>query len=186
MFTFSSIAALCALVENAYKAGSGAPGRAYGVERLKTRYEFSDRAAQLYAAAVLAENAATSARAVQTNAERLLGTWKATGSSSLADVGYGGNALSTRVEEWTFNDDLTYTYSLERMTSLMGPYGSLARPSSTRESGIWAPPDRYSAELVILLLKDGWSDRTIRVDWMGSSDDRPTVCRIDFAQFQRF
>ena len=63
---------------------------------------------------MLGSNSDNSASIVRTNAERLIGTWRATGGSVLADLGYGGNALSSRIEEWNFADDLTYTYRLEK------------------------------------------------------------------------
>ena len=86
---------------------------------------------------MLGSNSDNSASIVRTNAERLIGTWRATGASSLADLGYGGNALSSRIEEWNFADDLTYTYRLEKQISFMSPYGSMVRPSSTSEGGLW-------------------------------------------------
>ena len=109
----------------------------------------------MYAGTALGSNSDNSVSIVRTNAERLIGTWRATGGSSLANLGYGGNALSSRVEEWNFADDLTYTYRLERQTSLMSPYGSIVRPSSTSEGGFWAPPDRTGPQINILLLRDG-------------------------------
>ena len=128
MYTFTSVAALCGLLE---QAGPGDTGRTKFVDVLKTTFEFGDRAAHLYAGTVLGSNSDNSASIVRTNAERLIGTWRATGASSLADLGYGGNALSSRIEEWNFADDLTYTYRLEKQISLMSPYGSMVRPSST-------------------------------------------------------
>jgi hypothetical protein len=186
MYTFTNVAALCGVLEQAYAAGPGETGRTKFVDVLKTRYEFEDRAAQLYAETVLGSNSDNSAGIVRTNAERLMGTWRATGGSVLADVGYGGNALSSRVEEWNFADDLTYTYRLERQTSLMSPYGSIVRPSSTSESGLWVPPDRTGPQIEVLLLRDGTDGRTVLVDWLGSDDNRPMKCRIDFTGFDRF
>ena len=142
MYTFTSIAALCRLLEQAYHAGPGEAGRTKFVDALKKTFEFGDRAAHLYAGTVLGSNSDNSAGIVWTNAERLIGAWRATDASSLADIGYGGNTLSSRMEEWNFADDLTYTYRLERQISLMSPYGSIVRPSSTSEGGLWVPPDR--------------------------------------------
>jgi hypothetical protein len=186
MYTFTSVAALCGLLERAYQAGPGETGRATFVDALKTTYEFGDHAAHLYAETVLGSNLDNSAGIVRTNAERLIGTWRATGASSLADLGYGGNALSSRIEEWNFADDLTYTYRLERQTSLMSPYGSIVRPSSTSEGGLWVPPDRTGLQIEILLLRHGTDGRKVEVDWLGSDDDRPMQCRIDGTRFQRF
>ena len=186
MFTFKSVAALCGLLEGAHQAGPGETGRTTLVDTLKTTCEFGDGAAHLFAETVLGSNSDNSAAIVRTNAERLIGTWRATGGSSLADLGYGGNALSSRVEEWYFDDHLTYTYRLERQTSLMSPYGSIVRPYSTSESGMWAPPDRTRPQMEILLLRDGTDGRTVFVDWLGSDDDRPMECRIDFTRFRRF
>ena len=186
MYTFTNVAALCELLEQAYHAGPGEIGRTKFVDTLKTRYEFGDRAAHLYAETVLGSNTDNSASMVRTNAERLIGTWRATGASSLADLGYGGNALSSRIEEWNFADDLTYTYRVERQTSLMSPYGSIVRPSSTSEGGFWAPPDQTGPQINILLLRDGTNGLEVMVDWLGSDDDRPMECRIDFTRFQRF
>jgi hypothetical protein len=185
MYTFTNVAALCGLLERAYQAGPGETGRMTFVDALKTRYEFGDSAANLYADTVLGSNSDNSAGIVQRNAERLIGKWRATGASSLADLGYGGNALSSRVEEWDFADDLTYTYRLERQTSLMSPYGSIVRPSTTSEGGLWVPPDRTGPQIEILLLRDGTDGRTVEVDWLGSDDDRPTQCRIDYTTFLR-
>ena len=185
MYTFRSVAALCGLLEQAYHASPGETGRTKFVDALKTTYEFGDRAAHLYAETVLGSNSDNSASIVRTNAERLIGTWRATGGSVLADLGYGGNALSSRMEEWNFADDLTYTYRLEKQISLMSPYGSMVRPSSTSESGMWAPPDRTGPQINILLLRNGTDDRELLVDWRGSDDDRPVECRIDFTRFQR-
>ena len=186
MYTFTSVAALCGLLERAYHAGPGETGRTQFVDALKTTYEFEDRAAHLYAGTVLGSNSDNSAGIVRTNAERLIGTWRATGASSLADLGYGGNALSSRMEEWNFADDMTYTYRLERQTSLMSPYGSMVRPSSTSEGGLWVPPDRIGPEIGVLLLRDGTDDRKAVVDWLGSDDDRPMQCQINGTRFQRF
>ena len=186
MYTFTSVAALCGLLERAYQAGPGETGRMTLVEALKTTYEFEDSAAHLYAETVLGSNLDNSADIVRTNAERLIGTWRATGASSLADIGYGGNALSSRMEEWNFADDLTYTYRLEKQTSLMSPYGSIVRPSSTSEGGLWVPPDRTGPEIDILLLRDGTDDRKAVVDWLGSDDDRPMQCLINGTRFLRF
>jgi hypothetical protein len=186
MYTFKSVAALCGLLEQAYQAGPGEIGRTAFVGTLKTRYEFQDSAAQLYAQTVLGSNSEDSANIVRTNAERLIGTWRATGASTLADLGYGGNALSSRMEEWNFADDLTYTYRLERQTSLMSPYGSIVRPSSTSEGGLWVPPDRTGLQIEILLLNHGTDGRKVEVDWLGSDDVRPMECRIDGTRFQRF
>jgi len=185
MYTFTNVAALCELLEWAYQVGPGETGRTEFGAKLKTRYEFGDRAAHLYAETVLGSNSDNSASIVRTNAERLIGTWRATGASSLADLGYGGNALSSREEEWNFADDLTYTYRLERQTSLMSPYGSIVRPSSTSEGGLWVPPDRTGPQINILLLAHGTDGRKARVDWLGSDDDRPMQCRIDGTRFQR-
>ena len=185
MYTFKSVAALCGLLERAHQAGPGETGRTQFVDALKTTYEFEDGAAHLYAETVLGSNSDNSAGIVRTNAERLIGTWRATGASSLADIGYGGNALSSKVEEWTFFDDLTYRYSLERQTSFMSPYGSVVRPSSTSESGLWAPPDRIGARIDILLLPDGLEDRSVMVDWLGSTEASPTECSLDFTKFRR-
>lgn len=186
MYTFTNVAALCGFLERAYQAGPGETGRTAFVAALKTRYEFGDRAAQLYAETVLGSNSDKSAGIVRTNAERLIGTWRATDASSLADLGYGGNALSSREEEWNFADDLTYTYRLEKQTSLMSPYGSIVRPSSTSEGGLWVPPDRTGPQIQILLLCHGTDGRKVVVDWLGSQDDRPMECRIGSTRFQRF
>ncbi len=186
MYTFTSVAALCGLLEQAYHAGPGETGRTKFVDALKTTYEFGDRAAQLYAETVLGSNSDNSASIVRTNAERLIGTWRATGASSLADLGYGGNALSSRIEEWNFADDLTYTYRLEKQISLMSPYGSMVRPSSTSEGGLWVPPDRTGPQIDILLLSDGTDGRKAMVDWLGSDDDRPMQCQINGTRFMRF
>src|SRR5882757_1378282 len=186
MYTFTSVAALCGLLEQAHHAGRGETGRTKFVDALKTTFEFGDRAAHLYAGTVLGSNSDNSASIVRTNAERLIGTWRATGASSLADLGYGGNALSSTMEEWNFADDMTYSYRLEKQISVMSPYGSMVRPSSTTEGGVWAPPDRTGQQINILLLRDGTDDREVMVDWLGSDDDRPMQCRIDFTRFQRF
>jgi hypothetical protein len=186
MYTFKSVAALCGLLEQAYQAGPGETGRTAFVAVLKTTFEFEHNAALLYAETALGSNSENSAGIVQRNAERLIGTWRATGASSLADVGYGGNALSSRMEEWNFADDLTYTYRLERQTSLMSPYGSIVRPSSTSEDGMWVPPDRTGPQIEILLLRDGTNGRTVEVNWLDSDDLRPMQCRIDGTRFQRF
>ena len=186
MYTFTSVAALCGLLEQAYHAGPGETGRTKFVDTLKTTFEFGDSAARLYAETALGSNSDNSADIVRTNAERLIGTWRATGASSLADLGYGGNALSSRIEEWSFADDLTYTYRLEKQISLMSPYGSIVRPSSTSEGGLWVPPDRTGPQIDILLLRDGVVGREAVIDWLGSDDDRPMECRIDGTRFQRF
>src|SRR6476660_6372701 len=186
MYSFKSVAALCGLLEQAYHAGPGETGRTKFVDVLKTTFEFGDRAAHLFAGTALGSNSDNSASIVRTNAERLIGTWRATGGSSLADLGYGGNALSSRTEEWNFADDLTYTYRLERQTSLMSPYGSIVRPSSPRAGGLWVPPDRTGPQIDILLLPDGADSRKVEVDWLGSNDNRPMECRIDGTRFQRF
>ena len=186
MYTFTSVAALCGLLEQAYHAGPSETGRTKFVDTLKTTYEFGDRAAQLYAETVLGSNSDNSASIVRTNAERLIGTWRATGASSLADIGYGGNALSSREEEWNFADDLTYTYRLEKQISLMSPCGSMVRPSSTSEGGLWVPPDRTGPQINILLLCHGTDGRKAMVDWLGSDDDRPMQCRINGTRFLRF
>jgi hypothetical protein len=186
MYTFTSIAALCRLLEQAYHAGPGETGRTKFVDALKKTFEFGDRAAHLYAGTVLGSNSDNSAIIVRTNAERLIGTWRATGASSLADLGYGGNALSSRMEEWNFADDLTYTYRLEKQISLMSPYGSMVRPSSTSEGGLWVPPDRTGPQINILLLRDGTDGRKAMVDWLGSDDDRPMQCLINGTRFLRF
>src|SRR2546423_15260640 len=119
MYTFTSVAALCGLLERAYHAGPGETGRTTLVAALKATYEFEDRAANLYAETVLGSNSDNSAGIVRTNAERLIGRWRASGASSLADIGYGGNALSPKVEEWNFAAELTHTYRLAKQTSLM-------------------------------------------------------------------
>ena len=186
MYTFTNVAALCGLLERAYEAGPGEPGRTTLVAALKTRYEFEDRAAHLYAETVLGSNSDNSAGIVRTNAERLIGTWRATGASSLADIGYGGNALSSREEEWNFADDLTYTYRLEKQISFMSPYGSMVRPSSTSEGGLWVPPDRTGPQINILLLAHGTDGRKAMVNWLGSDDDLPMQCQINGTRFQRF
>ena len=186
MYTFTNVAALCGLLEQAYHAGPGETGRTKFVDVLKTRYEFGDRAAQLYAGTVLGSNSDNSAGIVRTNAERLIGRWRATDASSLADLGYGGNALSSRIEEWNFADDLTYTYRLEKQISFMSPYGSMVRPSSTSEGGLWVPPDRAGPQIDILLLRDGMDDQKAGVDWLGSDDNRPMQCRINGTRFLRF
>ena len=185
MYKFRSVADLCGLLEQAYHAGPGETRLTKFVYVLKTTLEFGDHAAHLYAETVLGSNSDKSVSIVRTNAERLIGTWRATGGSPLANLGYGGNALSSRVEEWNFADDLTYTYRLERQTSLMSPYGSIVRPSSTSEGGFWAPPDQTGPQINILLLRDGTDGRELLVDWRGSDDDRPMECRIDFTRFQR-
>ena len=185
MYTFKSVAALCGLLEGAHQAGPGETGRTTLVDTLKTTFEFGDGAAHLYAGTLLGSNSDNSAAIVRTNAERLIGKWRATGASSLADIGYGGNALSSRVEEWYFADDMTYNYRLEKQTSLMSPYGSIVRPYSTSEFGIWAPPDQTGLQIDILLLRDGTDGREVTVDWLGSDDDRPMECRIDGTRFQR-
>ena len=186
MYTFTNVAALCGLLERAYQAGPGETGRTAFVGALKTRYEFEDTAAHLYAETVLGSNSDNSANIVRTNAERLIGSWRATGASSLADIGYGGNALSSRMEEWNFADDLTYTYRLERQTSLMSPYGSIVRPSSTSEGGLWVPPDRTGPQIQILLLCHGTDGRKLAIDWLGSDAHRPMECRFGGTRFQRF
>ena len=186
MYTFTSVAALCGLLEQAYHAGPGETGRTKFVDVLKTRYEFGDSAADLYAGTVLGSNSDNTARIVRTNAERLIGTWRATGASSLADLGYGGTALSSRIEEWNFADDLTYTYRLEKQISLMSPYGSMVRPSSTSEGGFWVPPDRTGPQINILLLCHGTDGRKAMVDWLGSDDDRPMQCQINGTRLLRF
>ena len=87
MYTFTSIAALCRLLEQAYHAGPGETGRTKFVDVLKTTLEFGDGAAHLYAETALGSNSDNSASIVRTNAERLIGMWRATGASSLADLG---------------------------------------------------------------------------------------------------
>jgi hypothetical protein len=183
MYSFKSVAALCGLLE---LAGPGDTGRAKFVDVLKTTFEFGDRAAHLYAETMLGSNSDNSASIVRTNAERLIDTWRATGASSLADLGYGGNALSSTMEEWNFADDMTYSYRLEKQISVMSPYGSMVRPSSTSEGGVWAPPDRTGPQINILLLRDGTDGRKAMVDWLGSDDDRPMQCQINDTRFLRF
>ena len=134
---------------------------------------------------MLSNNSETSAGYVRTNAERLIGAWRSSGSNVLANLGYGGNALSSRTEEWTFSDDLTYRYSLERQTSFMSPYGTSVRPSSKSESGLWAPPDRIGERIDILLLPYGLEDRKVMVDWLGSTKASPAECSLDFTRFHR-
>jgi hypothetical protein len=185
MYSFKSVAALCGLLEQAYHAGPGETGRTKFVDVLKTTFEFGDRAAHLFAGTALGSNSDNSASIVRTNAERLIGTWRATGGSPLANLGYGGNALSSTIEEWNFADDMTYAYRLEKQTSLMSPYGSMVRPYSTSESGMWVPPDQTGPQINVLLLRDGTDDREVLVDWRGSDDDRPMQCRIDFTRFLR-
>src|SRR5258707_7730650 len=177
MYTFTSVAALCGLLERAHQAGPGETGRMTFVDVLKTTFEFEDRAAHLYAETALGSNLDNSADIVRTNAERLIGTWRAPGASSLADLGYGGNALSSRMEEWNFADDLTYTYRLERQTSLMSPYGSIVRPSSTNEGGLWVPPDRTGLQIDILLLRHGTDGRAVEIGWLGSDGKPSKQCR---------
>src|SRR6476659_3862830 len=116
MYKFRNVADLYGLLEQAYHAGPGETGRTKFVDVLKTTLEFGDAAAHLYAGTALGSNSDNSASIVRTNAERLIGTWRATGGSVLADLGYGGSALSSRVEEWNFADDLSYAYQLERQT----------------------------------------------------------------------
>jgi hypothetical protein len=185
MYTFKSVAALCGLLEQAYHAGPGETGRTKFVDVLKTTFEFGDGAAHLFAGTALGSNSDNSASIVRTNAERLIGTWRASGGSSVADLGYGGNALSSTIEEWNFADDMTYAYQLEKQISLMSPYGSMVRPSSTSESGMWVPPDRTDPQINVLLLRDGTDGRELFVDWLGFDDDRPMECRIDFTRFLR-
>ena len=186
MYKFRNVADLYGLLEQAYHAGPGETGRTKFVDVLKTTLEFGDDAAHLYAGTALGSNSDKSASIVRTNAERLIGTWRATGGSPLANLGYGGNALSSRVEEWNFAHDLTYTYRLERQTSLMSPYGSIVRPSSTSEGGLWVPPDRTGPQIDILLLSHGTDGRKAVVDWLGSDDDRPMGCQINGTRFLRF
>ena len=185
MFTFKSTAAFCGVLEIFYRSGPGEPGRKEFEKGLQTSLKFSEKQARLYASTVLSNNSETSAGYVRTNAERLIGTWRAGGSNVLANIGYGGNALSSRTEQWTFFDDLTYRYSLERQTSFMSPYGTSVRPSSKSESGLWAPPDRIGARIDILLLPDGLEDRSVMVDWLGSTEASPTECSLDFTRFHR-
>ena len=45
MYTFTNVAALCGLLEQAYQAGPGETGRTKFVDVLKTSYEFGDRGA---------------------------------------------------------------------------------------------------------------------------------------------
>jgi len=182
MYNFKSVAALCGLLE---LAGPGDTGRTKFVDVLKTTFEFGDGPAHLYAETMLGSDSDNSAGIVRTNAERLIGTWRATGGSSLADLGYGGNALSSTIEEWNFADDMTYAYRLEKQISLMSPYGSMVRPSSTSEGGLWVPPDLTGQQINILLLRDGTDGREVIVDWLGSDDNRPMQCRIDFTHFLR-
>ena len=59
MYTFTNVAALCGLLEQAYQAGPGETGRKAFVDALKTTYEFEDRAAQLYAETVLGSTRTT-------------------------------------------------------------------------------------------------------------------------------
>jgi len=184
MLTFKSTAALCGVLEIAY-CSPGEPGRKEFEKALQTNLKFSEKHARLYASTVLGNNSETSAGYVRTNAARLVGTWRASGSNVLANLGYGGNALSSRMEQWIFFDDLTYRYSLERQTSFVSPYGSVLRPSSTSESGLWAPPDRIGARIDILLLPDGLEDRKVMVDWLGSTEASPTECTLDFTRFRR-
>src|SRR5436190_3108216 len=185
MLTFKSTAALCGVLETAYRSAPGEPGRKEFEKVLQTIFKFSEKQAQLYASTVLGNNSETSAGYVRTNAERLIGTWRASGSNVLANIGYGGNALSSRMEEWTFSDDRTYRYSLVRQTSFMSPYGTSVRPSSKSESGLWAPPDRIGARIDILLLPYGLEHRTIMVDWLGSAEASPRECSLDFTRFHR-
>src|SRR5258705_13076621 len=141
MYTFKSVAALCGLLERAHQAGPGETGRMTFVATLKTTFEFEDRAAHLYAETALGSNSDNSAGIVRTNAERLIGTWRATGASSLADLGYGGNALSSRMERRNFLAEMTYTYRIEMQKSLLTPYRSMCPPSSTTAGGMRVPPD---------------------------------------------
>ena len=95
MLTFTSTAALCGVLEIAYRSGPGEPGRKEFEKGLQTSLKFSEKQARLYASTVLGNNSETSAGYVRTNAERLIGTWRSGGSNVLANIGYGGNALST-------------------------------------------------------------------------------------------
>jgi hypothetical protein len=79
-----------------------------------------------------------------------------------------------------------YTYRLEKQTSLMSPYGSIVRPFSTGEGGMWVPPDRTDPRIDILLLRHGTDGREVAIDWLGSDDDRPMECQIDGTRFLRF
>ena len=45
---------------------------------------------------------------------------------------------------------------------------------------------RTGPQINILLLRDGTDGREAMVDWLGSDDDRPMQCLIDFTRFLRF
>src|SRR2546423_6051846 len=102
MYTFTSVAALCGLLERAYHAGPGETGRTTLVAALKTTYEFGDRAAQLYAETVLGSNSDNSASIVRTNAERLIGRWRATGGAPPFHPRHCGQAASSTIAEKEF------------------------------------------------------------------------------------
>jgi hypothetical protein len=186
MKRFGTIDALCNILEAAYREGPGEPGRNAFMKVLQSHLDFQQTQAYKYAWTVLHDNSELSSEHVRANFARLVGTWRTSSGKTLADVGYGGNAMSTRVETWTFYDDLAYSHSIESITSAYSPWGSWSRPWSKEEDGQWVPPDRIGSVINILVFPFGQNEnREVRIDWGSCKDARPMECRIDFSEFRR-
>lgn len=181
MKNFKDISALHGILLAAYKDGEGMPGRNTLIKALQEYLEFDENQARLYAWTVLSKNSNDSADWVSSNAYKIAGTW-VNGNMS----GSAGNLLVTKTETWQFNEDLTYQHKYESYEGYVSPFGgSYSKPSSSSESGIWAPPDELLDEISIVIISFSGRCRPIKIGGLGSTQTIPRFCKISGEMFTR-
>src|SRR5687768_14813586 len=181
MKNFKDVDRLCAVLKAAYQDGEGDPGRQAFKQALRDRLGFNETQAELYATKVLSGNVNGSAAWVSMNAWKMIGTWVR------GDMtGTAGSLVVTKTETWQFNEDLTYRHGFERYEGYVSPFGSTyAAPSSSADTGIWAPCDWLDDNIqLVAIAATGWC-RPIKIGWLGSTDTLPHSCSLNGARFTK-
>lgn len=181
MFTFKSIEALQSVLNTVFREQPGPEGVALFAAVLQEHFNFIPEQARRYSETVLTNNSEGSADAVHHNAVRLLGQW-----SKGTSAGSAGNLVVSRTETWTFFDDLTYQHKYESYEGYVSPFGGgYSRPQSSSTRGIWAPCDRSSSPISIVLIGEAGSCRNATIEWTASEQMFPPAMHFNGERFAR-
>ena len=187
MQNFVNVEALCSVLEKAFAAGAGAPGRDLFAQALVSSLGFTKEQAELYASVVLSRNTEGSADRARSAAAAIVGRWTRAQSQGVNPSVY----VSGTQETLEFKDDLTYTrrqISYEGYVAPPSPFStfSYSRPRERVDQGMWAPPDWKEEDgLTIVTITDGGQARRSTFKWTDPSRLYHTSCKIDGFAYAR-
>jgi len=172
MYNFKDLSGLNDALDIIHKHAPGVEGKKLLEDELIHSLRFSPQQARVYAGVVLSENLENSSAWMRLNAGYLFGSWRRGNSD-----GSAGNLVVSRTVTWTFNSDLTFEYKQESYEGYSNPFGGgYSSPSSSIQHGIWAPCDRKSHTISIVIIKQNNAAEEIQISFPGYDNANLNTC----------